>query len=154
MAFMPGKIHLEVVQAALSEPDLDAEPGRLTTALNRAAMIGDTDAVEAILARGVSVNARDASGRTPLIEASFGGHSNTVKFLLSRGAQVNIKDGSGWTALMEAASKVHTDVVKILLTAGARVNSVSDPGATPLGVTSKRQTKIKRLLRKAGASEG
>ena len=147
MAFMPGKIHLELIQAALSNSDLDVDPNLLAGALNRAAMIGDTEAIEAILDRGTNINTRDANGRTPLIEAAFGGHYDTVKFLLSRGAKIDIKDESGWTALMEAASKGHINVVKMLLAAGASVTTASDLGATALNVTSKRQTLLKRVLK-------
>jgi ankyrin repeat protein len=113
MTFVAGIVHKEMVRASLANPQGSAE------AFLRAALIGETAAVSALIDKGVAVNLKDRNGRTALMEASFSGHLETVKTLLEKGADVNAADNSGWTALMEAASKGHSGIVEILLSCGA-----------------------------------
>ena len=119
MEFVSGAIHKEAVEASLKEPDLKANPAGTLRALMRAALIGETAGIVALIEKGADANASDQDGRTPLMEASFGGHTATVQALIDRGADVNAKDRDGWTALMEAAAKGHTDTVRALLAGGA-----------------------------------
>ena len=152
MSSIFGKMHLEVLERSVESASSGAIPDLRSEALLRAAMIGHTSAVEALLDQGVDANARDEYGRTPLIEAAFGGHTETVRVLLERGADVNARDKNGWTALMEAASKVHVGIVRTLLAEGADVNARSRNGWTALKTVSRKQPQLVRLLRKAGAS--
>ncbi len=144
--FVPGKIHMEMVKASLGSK-MDSSTDEDLGALIRAAMIGSTYAVMALLEKGIDVNARDINGRTALIEASFGGHLETVKALLVRGADANAQDNDGWTALMEAASKGHTDVVRTLIDAGADTRTRNKDGWTALKATARSNTTIIRMLK-------
>ena len=53
----------------------------MSDALHRAAAAGDRPAVEALLARGAHVDARDECGRSPLQLASARGHDGCVEVL-------------------------------------------------------------------------
>ena len=101
------------------------------TPLHDAAFDGDVSEVEALLAKGADVNAKDY-GWTPLHEAARYGHVAVVKVLLSKGAEVNAKNQVGWTPLHMAAQMGHVAVVKELLTKGADVNAKNQVGETPL----------------------
>ena len=83
--------------------------------------LGDAEAIEKLLARGVPVDAtNDYLGRTPLIVATMSGHTRIVGILLARGADVNAKDMEGWTAMRYARGFGRADIVELLAKAGAR----------------------------------
>lgn len=151
MAYVIGTVHVDFVRASLERAILGQKPDDCSAGMMRAALVGNTAAVSIFLDRGVAVNATDANGRTPLIEAVFGGHIDAVKELLKRGADVNAQDGDGWTALMEAASKGRADVVRTLLAHGADARIKNKRGWTALRTTSRCNIEITRLLRNAGA---
>ncbi len=99
---------------------------RLTKKKAGAALIdaidmGDAEAVEKLLARGVPVDAtNDYLGRSSLIVATMSGHARIVGILLARGADVRAKDMEGWTAMRYARGFGHADIVELLDKAGAR----------------------------------
>jgi ankyrin repeat protein len=150
MSYVIGTVHLEAVRASLDKANIREGPVD-PAAMMRAALIGHTHAVRVFLDRGVGVNCRDISGRSPLMEAVFGGHLDTVEELLKRGADVDSQDNDGWTALMEAAAKGRIDLVRILLGRGADVRVKNNKGWTALHITAKCNTDVARLLRKANA---
>ena len=57
-----------------------------------AAFRGDAAAVQALLAKGADVNAKNNDGVTALMVASENGHLDVVQALLAKGAEVNAKD--------------------------------------------------------------
>ena len=147
-----GKTHLEAVETSFQSADSNTGREDRLTALMRAALIGHTGAITALLACGLDVNATDQYGRTALMEAVYGGHADTVEALLKQGADVNAHDNSGWTPLMEAASKGRCCAVKALLAYGADVNAACKNGWTALKVTPRADTEIIRMLKRAGAN--
>ncbi len=60
------------------------------------------DELKALLASGLSVNAKDRHGRATLHLAATLGQAEPARFLLSRGADLNAKDARGRTPLMLA----------------------------------------------------
>ena len=74
--------------------------------------------VEAALAAGAKIDARDAVRRTALMWAAFHGNAMTP-FLIARGADVNARDGRGRTPLMWAALAGRSGAAEALLAAGA-----------------------------------
>jgi ankyrin repeat protein len=144
--FASGKVHMEIILTSLGSKDAD-----LSQALMRAAMIGNTSAVAALLDHGVDVNARDENGRTALMEAAFGGHEETVRVLIERGADVNACDRDGWTALMEGASKGRLNVVRMILEAGADVSARNKNGWSALKASARSSSRMLKLLKEAGA---
>jgi ankyrin repeat protein len=77
---------------------------------------GNLDCVEALIAAGADLNAKDRDGMTALIESSEQNNVSCVKALIAAGADVNIRDRNGDTALMLA----NADVAAILQAAGAK----------------------------------
>ena len=151
MVFAAGEKHVATVRAALAKEGLPASPEAAALALMRAALIGHTSAVRALLDGGADANAPDPNGWTPLLEAAFAGHADTIRVLVGGGADVNTKDRAGWTPLMEAASKGHAEVVMFLLACGADANARSSKGWTALKAVPKGNTEIVQLLKRAGA---
>ncbi|MEO8427661.1 MAG: ankyrin repeat domain-containing protein [Verrucomicrobiota bacterium] len=80
--------------------------------------------------REATVNARDASGNTPLHAAALRGDSATVAALLKSGAEVNATNHAGATPLLYGAH--NTAIVRDLLDRGANPNMASALGSTPL----------------------
>lgn len=88
----------------------------------------DRSRVEAALARGADVNAKNEAGVTALMAASYSwsggqGALGVVQALLAAGADVNATDNLGRTALMFASAQARGSVVRELLKAGANVNA-------------------------------
>jgi ankyrin repeat protein len=90
------------------------------TALMVAAENGRLPVVEALLAAGAEINAKDHWGMTALMYAAQKGQAPVVKALLAHGAQINAKAKYGDTALSLAEKRGHTDTCRILRQAGAR----------------------------------
>ncbi len=88
--------------------------------------------VEALLAKGVSMNSTDSRGESVLGSAAYGGHTDMVKFLLGKGAKVDYPNKSGLTPLMSAVTNRLVETIKLLLKRGANVNAATDDGRTVL----------------------
>jgi len=127
-----------------------ADPG---ADLIAAATHGDVAAVQALLAQGAEVDAKDDGGMTPLMWASEEGHFDVVQALLTKGADVNAKTfENGMTPLMWASEEGHLDVVQVLITKGADVNAKEiEGGGTALRLA--KDADIKALLVRAGAKQ-
>ncbi len=103
------------------------------TPLIRAAWLGDAKKVEALLKKGVDVNASNRQGMTALMASTWGktgrGDIGIAKALIAKGANVNTVDIYGRTALMAVAGSGNVDFVLLLLDAGADVNAQLHPGS-------------------------
>ncbi|MDI6812191.1 MAG: ankyrin repeat domain-containing protein [Desulfitobacteriaceae bacterium] len=88
--------------------------------LVRRAGQGDVAVVRLFLASGMSPDARDKEGLTPLIAAAYNGHLEAARLLAGRGADLNGREAKfGGTALIHAARNGHPEVVRMLLEKGA-----------------------------------
>ena len=130
----------------------------LADPIHDAAMNGNLAGVQAELDKGVSVNAKNDYGETPLDMAVWyngeseiaallrkqggkhgvingaaaGGDIEAVKEFLAAGTDVNTKDGWEWTPLHNAAWWGHEEIAELLLANGAGVNAKNNVGWTPL----------------------
>lgn len=101
------------------EADLDGAREHGLTPLMRAALLGREDLIEELLARGASVNLRNADGNNALWLACVSGKPGAVQRLIDAGIDLNNRNDTGATVLMYAASSGKADMVTLLLEAGA-----------------------------------
>lgn len=73
--------------------------------LHGAAQNGACETMEWLLARGAQVNARDAEGSTPLIQAAVSGNLPAVRLLIEHGADLKLRDTHGKSAVDFARSE-------------------------------------------------
>jgi uncharacterized protein len=78
------------------------------------------------------IDARDASGSTPLLAAASNDDAARVKQLLKAGANPNVRNKLETTPLMEAAFNSNLEIIDALLDAGADPNAPGADGQTPL----------------------
>jgi ankyrin repeat protein len=113
----------------------------------------DAPLVQALLAHGANVNARDASGSTALMRAE---DALCAQTLLEAGADVNAQNENGWTALMYQVGRAPYDdlAVKVVLQYGADVNAKNKDGWSALWIAKQdRNQECIDLLKAAGAKE-
>lgn len=91
------------------------------TFLHIAAQNGNLRIVEALISKGVDINAIDDTKVTSLFIAATLGHDAIVQVLISNGAKINSQSSDGITPLQIAASFGYTNVVKTLLDNKANV---------------------------------
>ena len=82
----------------------------------------DTPQARRLIEQGLSVNAPDEKGFTPLMWAVNQNNRDIAALLLDRGANIDYVNAGRWTALIEAADEGATDCVRLLLERGARVD--------------------------------
>jgi ankyrin repeat protein len=97
---------------------------------SKAAMAGDIEEVERLLADGADVNAGKLSD-LPLYVAAKYAHKDIVELLLAEGADVNASNGHT-TLLHVAVDQGAPHAVDMLISNGADVNLRDDMGRTPL----------------------
>ena len=78
------------------------------------------------------IDARDASGSTPLLVAASNDDVAQVKQLLKTGANPNVRNKLDTTPLLEAAFHSNLETIEALLDAGADPNAPGADGQTPL----------------------
>eukprot|EP00656_Telonema_subtile_P014202 TRINITY_DN17248_c0_g1_i1.p1 TRINITY_DN17248_c0_g1~~TRINITY_DN17248_c0_g1_i1.p1 ORF type:complete len:281 (-),score=75.90 TRINITY_DN17248_c0_g1_i1:300-1142(-) len=92
---------------------------------HQAAMTGDSDALEALLADGVSIDIKDSQGLTPLHWAVLSGDEGTVRVLCEAGAEVNAGTNSfGVTPMHIAAGLCIPGMIQLLAMAGGSTEAL------------------------------
>ena len=104
--------------------DVESQDSDGRTALHRAALLGHTACLGALLAAGASVHARTRHGYTPLHYAAVRGRAACARALIAAGADVNRLDSFGYTPFARAVYNEHRGVLKAMLRAGADVRRV------------------------------
>ncbi|XP_036928161.1 ankyrin repeat domain-containing protein 6 [Acanthopagrus latus] len=122
-------------------------PG-LQTALHRAAMVGNSDTVAALIQGGCAMDLQDRDGNTALHEVSWHGFSNCVKLLVKAGADLHIRNKAGNTALHLACQNAHAQTARLLLLGGSAPDTKNNAGDTCLHVAARYNnlTLVKILL--------
>jgi len=99
--------------------------------------LGDTEALEALLAAGGDVERE--TGRGSLLEVAAGaGDADMVRFLVAQGAEVDRAGRGGATALVRAASAGSAEAVAALLRAGAAPRAAPPGGQSAVEVAEAR----------------
>lgn len=115
--------------------------------LHEAAVKGDLNEVERLIAEGAKVNAKDKDGNTPLHSAVINGHATVTALLIAKGAKVKEKNKTGYTPLHAAAYHGEKAAAELLIAKGAKVNVKDKYGRTPLTLAeSKGHMNIVELL--------
>jgi ankyrin repeat protein len=131
-AFAP-LARLRLVELGAGDSGRDAAPSTAAhDDLREAAYENDLAAVEAFLAAGADLEARDADGDTALHMAAIQADSAVISALVVAGADVNARSKRGETPLFHAAENGNLPAVLALIAAGADVNARSNFGHTPL----------------------
>lgn len=112
--------HQAAVDARITAPDPEGD----WTVLFRAVWDGEAALTRQLLDAGADLNARAASGITPVHEAVLKNMPATLRALLERKPEVNVRDSGGNTPLHYAMEAGALELVEALLAAGA------DPNAT------------------------
>ncbi|XP_053906292.1 ankyrin repeat domain-containing protein 24 isoform X2 [Cuculus canorus] len=145
-----GKVTSLLVRKGLVPTKLDSE-GK--SAFHLAAMRGNVDCLEAMLAHGVDAMTKDSSGYTALHLASKHGHPQCVSKLLQASCPVDVADGSGQTALHHAAVSGCISCSEILCDFKAPLNIKDKDGFTPLILAAKMShSELCRYLLHRGAA--
>lgn len=93
-----------------------------------AASRNDFDEVHYLLEQGVSPDATNEDGLTPLHQCCIDNNAEMLKLLLDYGAYVNAEDREKWTPLHAAATCGHLNLVRILINRGANLLAVNMDG--------------------------
>ena len=104
----------------------DSQDGNWTV-LFMAVGSGNTETTRLLLDRGADINAKAASGITPVHWAVLQGKLDNLKLLLDHKADVNVRDSGGNMPLHYAVDNGRAELVEALLAAGADPNA---PGWT------------------------
>jgi hypothetical protein len=102
--------------------------------------------------RGMSVDQRNASGATLLMQAT---DPAVAKWLIEQGADINATDSDGETPLMHAVKSGSDDIVRQLIDAKANLDARStDYDRTALmAAVARGKDNMAAMLRKAGAKD-
>ena len=118
--------------------------------LHTAARSGDTGAAAELIASGVDLDEREATGEAPLHVAAGGGEAGIAQLLIASGADIEVRDDDGLTPLHKAAMsgimraiatgvqgsaadrQARTAVAVALIAVGANVDAKNQSGQTPL----------------------
>ncbi|KAM6395876.1 ankyrin repeat domain-containing protein 24 [Rhynochetos jubatus] len=145
-----GRVTSLLVRKGLVPTKLDSE-GK--SAFHLAAMRGNVDCLDAMLAHGVDAMTKDSSGYTALHLASKHGHPQCVSKLLQASCPVDVADGSGRTALHHAAVSGCISCSEILCDFKAPLNTKDKDGSTPLILAAKMShSELCRYLLHRGAA--
>ena len=103
-----------------------------TTALHKAALLGDDVVIQGLLMAKAKVNATNDEGCTPLHFAARAGKTSSVVLIANSGANLDARDQHGRSAAHEAAFHGHTAALVALLEQGADAHATTKSGATPM----------------------
>ncbi|HEV2200665.1 MAG TPA: ankyrin repeat domain-containing protein [Bryobacteraceae bacterium] len=136
-----------ILMGVLMGADLSGRPP-----IVEAARSSDHDALRALLAKKVDVNAVEGDGSTALHWASYRDDLEGVDLLLHAGAKVNASNDLGATPLWAASQNGSAPMVAKLLAAGANPNAALLAGETPVMVAARSgyANVLELLLAKGG----
>ncbi|XP_031731735.1 ankyrin repeat domain-containing protein 6 [Anarrhichthys ocellatus] len=149
-SILPDYCGIDVIhlKAAVHVAPLSCQgPGHLT-ALHRAAMAGNSNAMAALIQGGCAVDLQGRDGNSALHEVSWHGFSHCIKLLVKSGADVHIRNKAGNTALHLACQNAHAQTARLLLLGGSTPDTKNDMGDSCLHVAARYDnlTLVKILL--------
>lgn len=116
--------------------------------------VGHRKMIELLVSEGADVNARPASGATPLFFAVLRDQKDDAQYLLDKGANVNTPDAYGNTVLDCALQLQYGSLIQLLVDKGADVNAQDQSLHRPLTYAMKMDDhRWADMLKKRGAHE-
>jgi len=121
--------------------------------LHAAAAKGDVPAIDALLARGADVAARDGHGRTPLHVAAHMSHDAAVRALVKGGADPRALERQRYDIITIAAVKDNVPMLKLALELGGDPRAITSPydGTALIAAAHLGHDEVVRTLIAAGA---
>jgi hypothetical protein len=107
---------------ACAAPSPDPAPTGATVTdlrLHDAATVGDVAAIDALLAAGAPIDARDDRGRTPVMAATHAGQVDAVRTLFAAGADPDIRDDRLDNPFLYAGAEGLLEILRLAHEAGA-----------------------------------
>ena len=124
------------------------KPTQPPDALHQAAKAGNLKGLEAALAAGMDVNARDDKGWTALMYVVDKGYVLLVEPLLTAKADPDVRAPDGATALFMAAAHGHGEIIPLLMQAGANPMIKGPKEKTATDVSQARYGDLRTALKK------
>lgn len=117
-----------------SEPRFMEKDGQKVPQKNiwEAAANGDWKVIAWHMNHGVSYNAQNEAGETPLIVAAKNGLTDLLEKMIRAKFKLDTQDAKGNTALMYAVENKYVDIIDELINAGADINVKNNEGKTVL----------------------
>ena len=100
--------------------------------LVRACALQDTAEAKRLIGQGITLDARDSLGFTPLTITSAMNNVFLTELLLEKGADANLADAAGRMPVHHAAAKGNVIILKILANHGAELDARDNRSKTPL----------------------
>ncbi|WP_246266830.1 ankyrin repeat domain-containing protein [Nonomuraea typhae] len=125
---------LEAVGALLAAGAGPDEAGQEGLALCAAASWDRVAVIEALLAAGADVNAKESGGWHALLWAAANGNADAARTLIEAGALVDEPNEDGDTPLTLAARRGALGAVRVLLEGGANPEKYDGDGDSPLDI--------------------
>lgn len=124
-----------LVAAALAMvlPACAARAEELAKDILEAALAGDAEALDGLLASGAPLEVRDSEQRTPLLLSVRNDHRQAAAVLLAAGADVNARDAIGDSPFLYAGAEGRNEILQMILATGqADLRSTNRYGGTAL----------------------
>ena len=109
-----------------------SEDNKELNQLHSAQRDSDVTEMKSTLPRGFSVDCRNTTGRTPLMNAALNGNVQVVKSIIKREADPSLMDNRGLNTLHYAAQGGNTDIISLIHTHLPNIDSKTREGDTPL----------------------
>jgi hypothetical protein len=126
-----ARVRLAELSGAQTDRQSEPEAGARDD-LGEAAYENDLAAVQAFLAKGADLEARDRDGDTALHLAAIQASPAVIAALITAGADPNVRSTDGQTPLFHAAEHGNLPALQALLAADADVNACDKDSHTPL----------------------
>ena len=114
------------------------------TPLHLAACLGQTEAIQDLIANKADIEAKNSNGWTPLHLAAFLGQPEAIQALLDNKAATETKDNQGYTPLHVATLGNRLEAVQLLIDHRAPVEAIDYKGRTPYDIAE--SAAVKELL--------
>lgn len=146
--------HFDILKLLLDNHSLPPDDANIyyqRTPLHLAAMKGDLDAAQELIAHHAKLDLEDRWGKTPLIMSEMNQHYAVAIALIESGARIDREKIDVQELLFEAIHLGSVAAMQILSTNGANIVDRNPEGLTPRQVAEETDhSEIKEILKRSG----